>query len=710
MTDERGSASLCDVVFDSNPLPMWIYDAQTLRFLSVNDAAVASYGYSREQFLTMSLLDIRPREERHVLRSWATARDTAQAFRTTGPWRQQRADGSILYVEAANSHGIVFEGRTAVLAMIFDVTERDERIRVLEEHRIALQEAQLIADVGSFMLDASKLNFRLGGTLVELYGREEIPFAEIAAEIARVWHADDRLEAAKLLQCIECFEPYDGEFRVHMRAGVRWMHGRTKVIRDANGSPSGTVGVAVDITERRAEAERLRFLAFRDAATGLPNRAALLDLVGPDAGAFSGIVLVRVTWITEAAHRSQEARTNTARAIAAKLRGLAPADAQLFRYSDQTFAVLTNRGEGALTPLSLAKRVASAFERPLVTDSGDYVVIPTIAVAAAEADSTMADLDRRGEAALHEAGRRHDRSAVYSTELELAHDRRATIDRHLRAASSDLRASVVYQPIVSLATGYIVGAEALMRWDCPGIGPVSPSEFIAIAEDSGVILSIGEWVLRSACLEARAWQLAGLGHLRIAVNVSAREVEQREFALTVASACESVGLLPSDLELEITERVIMQRDGLSLRNLEALRALGVRISIDDFGTGYSSLSYLAGLPLDTLKLDRAFVVAVVDDPFQAKLVASVIDLARERGLNVVGEGVETAAELDWLRGHACDEAQGYLFSVPIAATEFRALVARTNHHPASDGAPAYSGPVEPSSSARSQPPNVAPAS
>ena len=673
------SASFSDVLFDLNPTPMWVYDVETLRFLKVNDASIAAYGYSREQFLAMTILEIRPPEDRDDVAAWAAARDTSQAFRSTGSWKHRRSDGLLIDVDVANSSRISYEGRAAVLAMSFDVTEQNDRINQLEAHRAALQQAQEAGNLGGFMMDVEQGTFQLAGLLVGVYGRKEMPLSEAAAEIARVWHPSDASEGERLMRSFERFESYDGEFRMALDGEMRWFHGRTSVVRDPDGKPTGIVGFAVDVTDRKAEADRLYALAFTDAATGLPNRASLFEHVERSGFTFAALVLMRVTWVAEASHRSQQARMRTASAIAAKLQRLAPEDALVFRYSENTFAILTKRTERVRVPTALAKRIIVAFERPVSEGcDAEYVVIPTIGVAVAEGSGcSIEKVALRAEAALHEAQRSPDRVAFYTAELEKVHDRRATIERNLRHAITQRRVGVVFQPILSLKTGRIAGAEALMRWDCPGIGPVPPSEFIAIAEESGVILRLGEWILHAACLEARSWQLRGFGRLRIAINVSPRQVEQREFVRLVLSACEDVGLDPCDVELEITERVMMDRDGPAVRNLEALRRRGVRVSVDDFGTGYSALSYLESVPLDAVKLDRAFVAAVGEGAFQGEIAASVIRLAHARGLTVVGEGIETESQVAWLRANGCDEGQGFLFARPIEGDDFQALVRRS---------------------------------
>ena len=454
---------------------------------------------------------------------------------------------------------------------------------------------------------------------------------------------------------------------------VLWLESRMRVIRNEDGVATDVVGMTLDVTEQRAGEERLAQLAFRDAQTGLPSRAALQGgCARPEhAGA---VLLVALRWMTTVSQRRDFMRTAEAVAAAETLQKVLPDHAMLVRYGDDTFAIVFTAAVRARNVSVFARKIVASFEHPLKALGGETVVVPSIGVAVAGTrKAPVGDLCSEAECALRAAA--EGAVVVYDAQLAAALERRTAIDRNLRHAIVGRRIDVAYQPIVALAGGRIVGAEALMRWNCPGMGPVPPSEFIAIAEKNGMILRLGEWILREACAQARRWQLAG-HPTRIAVNVSARQVEERDFMRLVAGVCDSTSLDPRLLELELTESTMMNRDGIALRNLQALRRMGVRISVDDFGTGYSALSYLKSLPLDTVKIDRSFVAPIASDEFQADVAHSVIGLAQRRGLSVIGEGVETAEQVATLRAMGCDEAQGYLFGRPMTATDLTTLLER----------------------------------
>ena len=520
------------------------------------------------------------------------------------------------------------------------------------------------------------------------YARDEL----LAMTVIDLHPAEERARARAW------FADQDGSRAFH-RLDHEWVHAKrdgtrievevlvtTRLVYDER---PANLALVFDVTERNrrtehihaqratidAERERLRALAFTNATTGLPNFAALSERAVPVPDAIAAVLMVQTTWITAASQRTHESRTDNAHKFAGMLRRLVPPDALLLSQSDDVFAIVMPRTARFRVPVPLAKRIVGTFSRPLVIGNDEAVVRPTIGIAmASDANQGVLDVARKADAALEHAKHVEEQIAVYTPELAAAYDRRITIEQQLGHAIHDGRIGVVYQPILSLRTKRIVAAEALLRWDCPGIGPVPPNEFIAIAEESGAIIALGEWIMREACAQHARWRRAGLRHIRMAINVSARQLQQRDFLRMVTTTCDRVQTAPSALELELTESTLAKRDGPAIRNLDALRRTGVRIAVDDFGTGYSALSYLAALPLDTIKLDRSLVEPIVHDEFQAEIVRSVIGLAHRRGLCVVGEGVELSEQADRLHAMKCDEVQGFHYGRPIPPAEFATVL------------------------------------
>ena len=262
----------------------------------------------------------------------------------------------------------------------------------------------------------------------------------------------------------------------------------------------------------------------------------------------------------------------------------------------------------------------------------------------------------------------------FTPEMNARARKQLSMENALHGALDRNQFVLYYQPQVDLAGGGIVGVEALLRWKHPKQGLVAPAEFIPLLEETGLIVPVGEWVLREACAQATAWREAGLPPLRMAVNLSARQLRDGRFADTVAAALADTGMDPDGLELEITESLVMQQVEASLEALRRIHALGVHISMDDFGTGYSSLSHLKLLPIDAVKIDRSFVCDIPDDKNDAAIVQAIIVLAHTLRLNVIAEGVETEAQLAFLRTHGCGAAQGFLFSRPVPAAELAVLL------------------------------------
>lgn len=263
----------------------------------------------------------------------------------------------------------------------------------------------------------------------------------------------------------------------------------------------------------------------------------------------------------------------------------------------------------------------------------------------------------------------------YAADMNAQAVKRLALESSLRRAIENQEFVTYYQPVVNLTSSEVLGSEALVRWAHPEFGILPPAKFIGLAEDTGLITEIGDFVLREACRQAREWQDEGLGRLRIAVNISARHFQQAGFVERIMEILLETRLDPGCLDLELTETSIMDNAQKAAAVLSDIRGLGVRVSIDDFGTGYSSLSYLKTLPIDNLKLDQSFVKGATTDPDDAALVMAIVTLAHNLRLNVIAEGVETEDQLAFLRLLRCDEGQGYLFGRPVPATTFRSLLA-----------------------------------
>jgi diguanylate cyclase (GGDEF)-like protein len=346
------------------------------------------------------------------------------------------------------------------------------------------------------------------------------------------------------------------------------------------------------------------------------------------------------------------------------------------RQGGDEFVVLLSEVEHAEDAAISAVRLLQGVAGSYSIDMHDLHISASIGVSIYPDDGLDAEtLIKNADTAMYQAKENGRQSyQFFKPSMNVRAVERQSIEESLRRAMERQEFTLHYQPKIDLRTGEITGAEALLRWTHPVRGPVSPAQFIPVAEDCGLILPIGKWVLREACKQARAWQNAGLALGTIAVNISAMEFRDDKFLEEVFAIINDSGLDPKFLELELTESVLMKRAEATESILKTLRARGVKVAVDDFGTGYSSLSYLRRLPIDALKIDQSFVRQITTDPDETTIVTAVIGMGRSLKLRVVAEGVETQQQLAFLQQHECDEAQGYYFSRPVVPQEFAKLL------------------------------------
>jgi diguanylate cyclase (GGDEF)-like protein/PAS domain S-box-containing protein len=484
---------------------------------------------------------------------------------------------------------------------------------------------------------------------------------------------------------LESHEPFRNlEYRVLDDNGEeRWFCINGQPIFDETGRFNGYRGTGADITARKVTEQRVHHVAQHDVLTGLPNRSLLQDRLS-QAVAYAGrsghqvwvmlIDLDRFKFVNDSmGHKAGDVLLMT---VAARLRSsLRDTDTVARLSGDEFVVILSEHSDQPLTP-DIVQRVMDSVAQPVMLGTKEFFVTCSIGVAAFPSDGTPAEnLIEHADIAMYRAKKLgRNNFQFYTPAMNEDSLERVRIESALRNALERHEFVLHYQPQVDLQTGRIVGMEALIRWKHPELGMVPPSRFIGIAEDTGLIVPIGAWVMRTACAQNKAWQDAGLGRLRVAVNLSARQFSAADLVPGIEAVLADTGLDPSCLELELTESLFMSDVTPAVELLHRMKALGINLSIDDFGTGYSSFSYLSRFPIDVLKIDRSFVNDITHDANDAAIVASIIALAHNLRLSVIAEGVETAEQLDYLRHQGCDEMQGYYFSKPLPAHEFEKLL------------------------------------
>ncbi|MDP3537489.1 MAG: EAL domain-containing protein [Azonexus sp.] len=469
---------------------------------------------------------------------------------------------------------------------------------------------------------------------------------------------------------------WNGELEVTQKTGTDFPAGIrvTRVDDPHSGVPTHYIWILADVTERRQAEERMRHIAQHDALTGLPNRLALLMRLAqllPEARrhewniAIMFIDLDRFKIINDTL--GHQVGDEMLREVACRLSAVVRETDFVARLGGDEFVIIL---AGVATPSDaaiVAGKIIAALSTAIEAEGHELNTSPSIGISIFPDDGPDGDtiLKNADTAMYHAKAAGRNNYQFFAADMNRVTAERLDIERKLRHAIARNELALCFQPQFKADSSYATGVEALVRWHHPTDGMISPDRFIPVAEETGIIVEIGEWVLLTACRTMKHWIDAGLKPLRLAVNVSARQLRRRDFCETVAGALAESGLPAELLELEITESSVMENPQEAILILERLGRMGISLAIDDFGTGYSSLAYLKLFPIDHLKIDRSFVADIEHDLNDRAIAFGTIALAHSLGLNVIAEGVETEDQLELLRANGCDEVQGYLFSKPL---------------------------------------------
>ena len=678
ITEERRRQASFRFLFEHNPLPMWVWDHETLGFLAVNKAAEEKYGYDRETFLKLTLHDIKRSPD------WSSIENVIggdeSGLREGKTSIHAKADGSLFDV-AFYGRSMSYEGRTASLVTLIDITKRKRAEDELRRTRTFLDTIVENMPVALTVKDAHDKRYVLANRAAErAFG---VPSAEMvgkrADEIFAKQTADfversdrDVVESGTLHAAEE--QPFET-----LHNGLRLFNTKKLLVRGADSDAQYLLSLSEDVTDRKRARDQIAHMASHDALTDLPNRAAFNDRLaatlaaaapGDKAFAVLSIDLDRFkevndvfghatgdTLLCEIGHRLREAAGS----------------AFLARFGGDEFALIVADGAQPATAEAIAERLLEAMAADIAV--GEQSVHVGLSVGVAVYPSDGADettLIANADAALYRA-KAAGRGTIRFFEAhmdERLRERRA-LQHELHVAIDNGELTLYYQPQARIG-GETVGFEALVRWHHPVRGVIPPGTFIPLAEESNLIAEMGVWILREACREAASWPKP----LTVAVNLSPVQFRHGDLPALVHAILLETGLAPCRLELEITEGVLINDFTRAVSILRRLKALGVSIAMDDFGTGYSSLSYLQSFPFDKIKIDRTFISNLTENPYSATIVRAVIGLGRGLHLPVLAEGVETAAQLEFLARESCDEAQGYYIGRPAPIAEYAAMVGR----------------------------------
>lgn len=561
---------------------------------------------------------------------------------------------------------------------------RDTEIDLLE-HKNKLSHSQRLAGMGYWECDLATGRVRFSEELCDLFGFRDCQLIVTLEDFFRFVHPDDR---ASLQQVLRHAQEETGAFAVEHRMidqdGVEYIVQHQGEITDDEPSVGPfLVATLIDITDRRDAESLIEKQHFFDKLTGLPNRILFTDKLAhlmsrtEEDECLMGVLFMgidRFKHINDTLGHSLG--DELLRQIASRLEHAHDSIELAARFSGDIFSFVITGATSVPGIDQIAERIVKLFADPFHLDQQEFFLSVSVGCAVFPFhDDSREALIRLAESAMFQAknagGNRYVR---FSAEIDHRATRRLSLETSLRRAIERDEFRVYYQPQVSVQNQRIIGMEALVRWERPGMGLIAPDEFIPIAEETGLIIPIGAWVMDTAARQVADWMAMGYGLLRVGINLSARQFEERRLLTDIQDLIARVGIPPCCLDVEITESSAMHNLEGTIATLQGLMELGVQASMDDFGTGYSSLSYLHKIPLQTLKIDRAFISKISDRGEHGELAKVIISMCQALGLNVIAEGVETAGQMRFLRRFGCSEAQGYYISRPVSAGDFTLLL------------------------------------
>ncbi len=604
------------------------------------------------------------------------------------PWqtelRLQEAGGSWRWFEATVTRRLDDPDVMGIVANLHDITERRRAEEALREAHERFRSAFENAPIGMGMADLEGKLVRANSAFGKIVGRsaEEL----CGMNLRDLTHPDDRETTAAEMRRLRTSdsEGYQIEKRyLHSDGHEVWVSASVSCVRDDNGTPLYFIGQSQDITERRAMHEHLAHAAIHDPLTALPNRVLFMDRLhtalnrSQRHGSHVAVIFMdldRFKLVNDS--MGHDGGDQVLRAVALRIQAAVRPSDTVARFGGDEFTILCEDVSDESMAMDLAGRIAASFDQPLEISGSELFVTASLGLALSsysveperllrDADTAMYRAKEQGRASIELFDERNDIWSIGRL--------RTGNDLHLALQRDELE--LHYQPFVDLATNTLVGVEALVRWQHPTRGLLLPAEFIDLAEDIGLIVPMGRWVLYEACRQAAGWRTlrgaAGkdIWRQNVSINVAPRQLASRDFTSQLAMVLDDTHMDPDGVWLEITESTLLQDPDQTITTLRALRDLGVHISIDDFGTGYSSLSYLQQLPVESLKIDQTFVEGLGRHSESSAIVKAVIGLAHSLGLACIAEGVETSTQAQAVTGLGCALAQGYLFGRPMAASQ-----------------------------------------
>jgi diguanylate cyclase (GGDEF)-like protein/PAS domain S-box-containing protein len=670
------------IAMDNSADMIVLIDRETMRFVDMNSTACRMLGYSREELLQMGPQNVLPTSRGELERIY----DEFIANPANTPGMQsyyRRKDGTAFPFESTRH--VLRSGDAYIIAAISrDITPRMEAEEAL---RSSEERFRSLTSLGSDIYWEQDEQFRF--TKMSGTGSRRVNVKSFRAIGKRRWEQSYvNMTAEKWAEHIAVVEAHQ-EFRdmelcrLDESGNKIWISISGEPVFDSSGVFRGYRGVGKDITERKLDEEHIHYIANHDALTALPNRAMFSDVLGMaiqnsrryNRGfAVLFIDLDRFKNINDTL--GHDAGDKLLQEMGRRITQTVRTSDVVARLGGDEFVVLVQEATEPKQVEAVARKVLSALVHPATVEGQECRMTASIGICMypSEAQDEVA-LMKGADIAMYRAkedGKNNYK--FYSQEMNVHSFERLALETSLRRGLERNEFLLHYQAKLHLNTGLITGVEALVRWQHPDMGLVPPAQFIPLAEETGLIVPLGKWVLHTACAQGVAWQKQGLPPVHIAVNLSARQFADDDLVGDIAQALQSTGLAPHLLELELTESMVIQNSERAGRVLREIKAMGVRLAIDDFGVGYSSLTHLKRFPIDTLKVDRSFIRDVPSDVEDKAITEAIIAMGKSLNLTVVAEGVETQEQQTFLKEHACDEMQGFFFSKPIPGEAFAELL------------------------------------
>jgi diguanylate cyclase (GGDEF)-like protein/PAS domain S-box-containing protein len=665
-------------LFHFNPDPCYVLDAQG-RFEAFNNATLTVTGYSREELLHQSFLPLIYPE--HAERTQLIfQRVLSGGHEASFDVSIIRKDGELLEL-SVTAVPVWLDGKVSGVAGVAkDVTRRNQMERSLVKAQLDLKNIFDSIDVCLWSNDLVTGEIKLSAACDTIYGYSQEAFQRDRNLLRKVIYPPDAGKVEKRQRELLGGKKLKQEYRIVRSNGdIRWVHDNTIPVLDEHGAVYRLEGVITDITERKKSEERLQTLAFQDALTGLPNRRLIRDrlrmaIIRAERRTHKVVVMYLdldgFKFINDSLGHGYGDRL--LQIVSKRLKRCLRAGDTVARIGGDEFAVVLEEVNDVAVIEKIATKLLSVITEPIVIEQQELVVTTSLGICVYPDHGVDHEtLFKRADQAMYAAKEKGKNNfQLYNEHISEKFNARLMLEQGLRKALDRKEFVLYYQPIVNAVSGRIVGVEALIRWQ-HATGMIPPSQFISLAEESGLIIPIGEWALREACTQCKHWQDMGYQSLSVSVNMCARQLEEPNVVEMVQLALDESGLDPSYLHIEITESSVMTNMNRAIDMLRAIGRLGVSISIDDFGTGYSSLSYLEKFPINAIKIDQSFI-----HQNQFAIIRAIIAIAASCELTVIAEGVEDREQLQTLQEMGCTKMQGYWFSPPISAYEFGLFLGR----------------------------------